>query len=189
MVYGSHHVPKLTVTVVLPFRPFGGVGGLGSTLHVRHLTLHSLHFARHTSTLYTLYFYTPHSTLFTSHRALYTAHYSLYSLHFALHTLHSALWFTQKYGFIQIHTGFFVHTDTQLNIDQAMADFDLNLGQNWGPPRSHCDGIWQFAKLGLAKATSLDQHYSIIFIRNYISGFRMIDDWESEIDSQNCWAI
>ena len=148
------------------------MGGLGSTLHVRHLTLHSLHFARHT-----LHFVLLHSTLHTFHFTPYTLHCTLFTLLSSLHTSHFTLC-TMIYPevWIYIHTGFFVHTDTQLNIDHAMADFDLNLGQNWGPPRSHCDGIWQVAKLGPAKATSLDQHYSIIFIRNYISGFRMIDD-------------
>ena len=68
------------------------------TLHTQHFTLfiytpHSTLNTLH-STLYTPHFtlYTPHSALYTPHSTLYTPHSTLHTSHFTLHTSHFILY-------------------------------------------------------------------------------------------------
>ena len=68
------------------------------TLHTQHFTLfiYTPHSTLNTfhSTLYTPHFtlYTPHSALYTPHSALYTLHSTLHTPHFTLHTSHFTLY-------------------------------------------------------------------------------------------------
>ena len=58
------------------------------TLHTTHYTLHTTHYTLHT-TQYTLH--TTHYTLHTTNDTLHTTHYTLHITHYTLHTTHYTL--------------------------------------------------------------------------------------------------